>query len=307
MKNETEIYSLIESLNKERYSLLNSKEYCYGRKIANLKNALFRGKILKLFNAWHLSYKIKKLSCNRTLKDYSYGDYPNRSIKICVYTCITGGYDKLQNIYVYPENIDYIAFTDDVNIDNNGWNIRKIPDQALSLNNNADINRYMKMHPQLVGDYDYAIYVDGLVEIYSDLSNLINVVNPQYGISIHNHFERDCVYNEIKYCNLMKLGNKDGMKTLYSFLKQEGYPEHYGLLECTAIVTDIRNNYALEILESWWEEHIKWSTGRDQLTLPYILWKNNILIDDISTLGNSVKNNPKFRINGHRNYKYNLL
>ena len=307
MKNETVIYSLIESLNKERYSLINSKEYCYGRKISNLKNAFFRGKLFKLIKAWFLSYKIKKLSCNRSLNDYIYGDYPDRTIKICVYTCITGGYDKLQNIYVYPENIDYIAFTDDVNIDNNGWNIRKIPDQALSLKSNADINRYMKMHPQIVGDYDYSIYVDGLVEIYSDLSNLINVVNSKYGISIHNHFERDCVYNEIKYCNLMKLGNIDKMKSFYSFLKTEGYPEHYGLLECTVIVTNIRNNLALDILESWWEEHKNRGTGRDQLTLPYLLWKKNIHVEDISTLGNSVKNNPKFRINGHRNYKYNLL
>ena len=46
---------------------------------------------------------------------------------VCIYTCITGNYDKLQEPLVYNKDIDYICFTDDMRIKSRYWNILSMP------------------------------------------------------------------------------------------------------------------------------------------------------------------------------------
>lgn len=299
MTTDKEYCELIEKINKEYFDILSSKQYLYGRKVANIIGALKKHKIRSLLAAWIQGIKIRRTCCKRDNSNYIYGNYPNRNLRFCVYTCITGNYDNLQPIHIRPQNVDYIAFTDNPNIKPNGWIVMDLPDIVKNIKGHANRNRYLKMHPNLVGYYDYALYVDGLVEIYSDITNLVNVIDNRYGIAIHNHFSRDCVYEEVKFCNILKLGNCEKMIPMIKKYKEEGYPKHNGLLECTVILTDLKNDISISILDEWWKEHLQNETKRDQLSLPYILWKRGININHIGTLGNNVKTNPKFRINGH--------
>ena len=73
----------------------------------------------------------------------------------------------------------------------------------------------------------------------------------------------------------------------------------FGLFECTIIVTDLHNNKGIELLDKWWNEFIKSESMRDQISLPYVIWKNGYSIDDIGNLGYNLKLNPKFKCWDH--------
>lgn len=298
-----ELCDLIEELNRERIELLNSPQYTWGRRVLNVKAAVKQFKLHKLIALWVKgAINNKKIHCEHKQSDYHYGAYPDRNLKFCVYTCVTGGYDNLQPVHCHPSNVDFITFTDNMDIEANGWEVKSLPENVKAIEGNLDRNRYMKMHPAIVGDYDYAIYVDGVVEIFSDLTNMINAMNPVYGLAIHTHPDKDCTYNEVEWCKQNHRGNIDRMDGMLKDYNKEGLPKHYGLMECSVILSDLHNEKGLKILDEWWKEHVKRGTGRDQMTLPYILWRNGITVDEIGTLGNDVKSNPKFRLHAHSKY-----
>ncbi len=87
------------------------------------------------------------------------------------------------------------------------------------------------------------------------------------------------------------------MKEQVKRYKKTGFPKDYGMLECNVIVSDLKNLNAIKILNDWWMEYVKSESLRDQLALPYVLWKNNVPIEELTGLGSNVFKNPIIRIN----------
>lgn len=81
--------------------------------------------------------------------------------------------------------------------------------------------------------------------------------------------------------------------------KRMGMPEKYGLLEANVIAVDLRNRNAKAIFTMWWEELKKSGSGRDQLSLPFVLWREGFLMGDVGCLGTDVYGNDKFRVVKH--------
>jgi hypothetical protein len=52
-------------------------------------------------------------------------------------------------------------------------------------------------------------------------------------------------------------------------------------------------------MEEWWKEFIEYSK-RDQISLPYVLWKNGIKINDVNELGKDLSTNYAFQKSIHR-------
>lgn len=69
--------------------------------------------------------------------------------------------------------------------------------------------------------------------------------------------------------------------------------------EATVIVSDLKNEKSVELLELWWQEFIKSESFRDQLAWPFVLWENNLMIEDIGNLGNDIYKNPLVEIERH--------
>ena len=157
------------------------------------------------------------------------------------------------------------------------------------------------MHPhELFEDkYDYSIYVDGNILCVSDVSSFVNEINNKIGIAMHKHCCRNCIYDEAKILKIVKKGNLKKLDEQIQKYKNKRFPEKYGLLEANVIVTDLNNNYAKKIYNDWWEEFASTKSNRDQISLPYILWNNNVEIDKVGTLGNNVYDNPKIQKKDH--------
>ena len=87
-------------------------------------------------------------------------------------------------------------------------------------------------------------------------------------------------------------------KQIANYLSQ-GFPTHNGLFENSILVRDNRNVCVQALMRYWWDEYNKYQT-RDQLSLPYVIWKTKFDTNKILILGSDVEMNPRFnRLNVH--------
>ena len=285
----------IEKLNKDYLDLFYSKEHKLGYDLLH-----FNLKVIIKYLRFIISRFNKQ---NKESFFYNKGETIDNKLKGVVYTCITNNYDGLKEPLFVADNIDYIVFSEN-NLSNqeSKWLYKSLPKDLNNSNGNF-ANRYCKMNPFIFfNNYDYAIYIDGNVQIFSDISRLYGIAkNSKLGIAMHKHSCRNCIYEEAKICIREGKGNKNGILEQIRKYKTEGFPSKFGLLEATIIVIDLKNKKAKEILETWWSEFCNTNSKRDQLSLPYVIWKLGYNISDLGILGNNEYLNPMFRITPKHN------
>lgn len=293
----------LEQLNLEIIELLESQEYINGKKLGNLVHAFPRHLLkflIKHMKNRNIKNKVNKITHPLRKEDIYYADPVTEGYCGVAYTCITDGYDKPKEpLYVDP-NIDYVLFSDKQYGTDSVWDCRPIRDIEVEKSSNY-ANRFFKLHPfEFFGEYDFSIYIDGNVQLISDTSALFAVArNSKTGIAMHRHSTMNCLYDNALWCEYNHRGNIEAIKKQVKKYQDEGFPKNYGLLEATIIIVDLHNETAKKIMSDWWQEFISTEGGRDQISLPYILWRNGYSIDDIGCLGNDEYHNPKFRIFGH--------
>lgn len=277
-------------------------------KLGNAKKKLTIAKILKKFRN-HSGNK-KYFSTVQVISDSNLSEQDFEKLlcadsfgkKIAVYTCIMGGYDNLLDPYFKHSEVDFYYFSDqDYKVLD--WNRRTVPANIMELGDNVLINRYLKLHPyELFPDYDYVIYIDGNIQVTSDLFGLTAALNDEIGIAMHKHYQRKDVYLEGEALQHVKRGNLEKVKYQMDKYRKEGFPQNFGLAEATIILSDPNNSYTRKIFDEWWKEFIATQSMRDQLSFPYIIWKLGISMDSVTTLGNDLRKSSKFRkIDHHSN------
>lgn len=295
MKQNDIYYRYLEELNNENIELLNSKEYRLGKKILNIKNNNF----MEMLKEYILRKKVEKYN-GKNIKVNNNTHKISSDKKIVVYTCITGGYDDVQEPFYSNPNVDYIIYTD-LKIKTEKWKYKVIPENIKLINDNIIINRYIKfkMH-ELFSNYDYAIYIDGNVKIIGDVTKLIEKINNKSGLALHSHNCRNCAYNEAQVCVLKKKGVKNKIQDLIRKMKLEKFPTKYGLFEANVIAVDLKNENAKKIMNDWYNIFKESECYRDQIILPYVLWKNNLKFEDVGNLGENMHLNPILRKIKHK-------
>ncbi len=305
-ENEKNLLMAIEKLNTEYMNLKKSKEYSLGNNIIEIFSKIKKFQFIQLYRLLKnkiINKREKKRYVQKKYEVKGTEDYSNiDKKKIVIYTCITGDYDYVMEPLYKNKNIDYILLTNNNQLKSVNWKIQIISDELQQLyTSNVLLNRYVKMNPhKIFKGYDYSIYIDGNIRLVSDLSSYINRLNKEVGLALHMHAKRNSIYEEEKACERLRKGNIQKMREQLCKYKNEGFPCNYGLLEANLIVTDLKNENAKKILNLWWDDFITEESYRDQLSLPYILWKNNIKIDDVGVLGNNVRNNPKIQVISHK-------
>ena len=222
--------------------------------------------------------------------------------KFVVYTSIFGAYDLPQEPLFVPDNCQFFIVTDQPLPKDSVW--QKVDTSFLGEEfaqmSNTHKNRFCKMFPhKLFPKTKYSIYIDGNIKPISDFTEFINIPS-RYGLLCHAHKARTCVYDEMKACKILKKGNTAAMDDYAQTLCRAGFPTHYGMLECNMIVRDHTNPTMPQLMEAWWQEFIISKTNRDQLSLPYVLWKNHIPVAEIAKLGTNIGQNDTLRVVAHK-------
>ena len=147
-----------------------------------------------------------------------------------IYTCLTGGYDRLEQPATVAPDWDYVCFTDTDGQDG-VWQLRKIPFESPDP---VVRSRYPKILPhKALPEYKYSVYMDANLrivdaEFYRIADRLITDEIPFAQVE---HPERDCVYEELKYCYLKDKVDTRTAFRLYRKWTDEDLPRHAGLYE----------------------------------------------------------------------------
>ena len=101
-------------------------------------------------------------------------------------------------------------------------------------------------------------------------------------------------------CVLKKKGVKNKIQDLIRKMKLEKFPTKYGLFEANVIAVDLKNENAKKIMNDWYNIFKESECYRDQIILPYVLWKNNLKFEDVGNLGENMHLNPILRKIKHK-------
>lgn len=207
-------------------------------------------------------------------QDKKYTENPTKSM--VVYTAITGDYDSLKSPLFVDENLTYVCFTNNRNIKSKIWNVEYIENNQMD---DVHLARHVKLNPHLFfSEYEMSVWVDGKYQIMDDLRSYVAKYQKHSGILCFPHPERSCICDEAATCIMWTQGNKKDMIIQIGDYLKEGYPLNYGLYE-TGCMVRFHNDASVKILMNEWEKQITKYSFRDQLSFPYICWRNGFIPD----------------------------
>lgn len=210
---------------------------------------------------------------------------PQEKKKGVIYTAITGRYDSLPAKSIYNlEDYDYVCFTTVDNIMNipKPWRAVAIEplQHIIPAKDQVKIARWFKTHPHLFfRNYEVSIWIDGNIKFIQNPNKYL-ADNAYDLLLIPEHPKRDCIYDEAKACIAMKKDTKENIEKEISFLKEEQYPEHNGLVQSNIIVRNHNKKECINLMELWWNI-IQTYSKRDQLSFNYVCWKCKANINTI--------------------------
>ena len=215
--------------------------------------------------------------------------------KIVVYTAITGGKDHLKDEQKTGQS-DFICFTGK-DISSEIWNIKPSCDLFLDNNRNAKIHKVLTH--QYLGDYECSIWMDANIYLRVTPEELVRKYLKKKDIAVFRHFEgRDCIYGEADICVRKSLDNIETIHKQIARYREDNYPEHNGLFECTVILR--RHTKQIEELNNYWWSEISKHSKRDQISFNYVLSKLNIKPE---IMRGHIKDNKYFRRIPHDGHK----
>lgn len=203
--------------------------------------------------------------------------------KVVVYTANIDNYDILEDPLVTDDDIEYICFTDDKFFISSVWK----PIYVEKAENPVLLARKIKLFPHIYfPEYQISIWVDSKFTILGNMKEYVERYLKENSILCFPHFERECIYDEAVEC--IKQGKGDPIMIggqIYQYYN-EGFPKNMGLVESGCLVRKHNDNKVQELMQSWWNEIVKYSI-RDQISFPYVCWKNKFKYDicDLSING----------------------
>ena len=214
--------------------------------------------------------------------------------KICVYSCITGDYDKVNEVKK-EKGIDYYLFTNNKKIKSNSWKVIYIEDDSLS---NVVLARKIKIlgHPIINDNYDIALWMDGAVSFNTKIHDFIsNFLEKDDVFVAFKHGERNTIEDECKACVRYRKEDKSKIEKILNFYKKENYPDNNGLIESTVFIKRIKDEKVRETMNLWFDM-IKNFTKRDQLSFNYCIYKTGL---KVKWINEKVFNNDWFTWYNH--------
>lgn len=192
--------------------------------------------------------------------------------KICVYTALYGDFDKLRPPLHCPDNIEFICFTDQPRL-LDGWTVIVV--EAEFDNNNLNAKIFKILPHKYLNDFEYSLFVDANTCFTGDIDRFIQQFLYDEKFVMWQHPERSDVYREAQVIlQIMRYGEPSSIVEQVKCYAENGLPAHQGLCEASFIWRRHKDPEIIDFMEKWWSEIIN-SSKRDQLSLGYLIWKEN--------------------------------
>lgn len=217
------------------------------------------------------------------------------SEKMVVYTCLTNGYDDLSSPIYKSPNVDYIVFTDNPNLQKEGWDTRYL-ENPLDLDARR-LSRWPKILPhRFLPEYTHSIYIDANLAVLGDLSHLINEIQ-RTSLAVFEHPDgRKCLYEESDIVIQMGKDSADIVDNQMTHYAKHGFPRDYGMHECCILIRRHFDPLLMETMEIWWQE-LRQHSHRDQLSFSYARWRTGL---EVNTIEGNVRYNNLVSKRSHK-------
>lgn len=229
--------------------------------------------------------------------------------RIVVYTAVFGGYEGLIPQPRF-DGVDYICFTDSP-VRSKCWDVRVVESDLDDPTRNA--RKYKLLPHKFLPDYRISVWIDANYLVVGDIRKLVDSKLKDANIAVFDHAQtrsdpRNCVYEE--YRSIVDMGKKTGnykddpdvMSGQIERYRKEGYPPNNGLIFTAALLRRHHEPDVIRTMERWWQE-ISLGSRRDQLSLNYAVWKENL---NYSTIEGDLRNNPWFYMVAHHRKSYSM-
>ena len=232
-----------------------------------------------------------------------------RPTKVCVYTAMFAGYDRILEHIPQTVDCDFTVFTDDRS-DVPAGQLRVIiknnpGDQTSPALQNGWLRLFPFDIPEL-NDYEILIYIDANVRI-CDPSFVEQILRHHeeadaFDLMLSAHPWNVCLYQEARDSQaIAKYKNTDLERQIASY-RREGFPTDAGLYWNGFIVYNRACDQprVRQFQKRYWRELIAYNTTPDahpqgQISLPYCLWKSGLKLVTIPQLYQS----PSLEIRPH--------
>jgi hypothetical protein len=199
-----------------------------------------------------------------------------KKAKYIVYTCVFDDYDWIFPPIVKEENISYVIMTDDPGLKVSGWETRLVDTSPFRDAKTANLH-YRALSHKYFSHFDYSLYVDGNVRLIGKISEfLADFRDSGLPLGLFRHPLRCSVKEEAESCLTSgKVFEPDRLRAELAYQAKEGFPDNVGLIETTIILKNHRNHLLAEVMQLWWSHFERFGT-RDQIGLPYAIWRESI-------------------------------
>lgn len=265
----------------------------------NIRKNNFILKFIVIFYPKFIYDKFLKYNFDHS-SDFKYHQCFDCSVKgrIAVYTSIFGNYDNLKEPLYKSDICDYYVITDMDVPPTSIWKKISIDTEYFSTLDNYHKSKYCKMKPhELFKEYEYSLWVDGNVQIVADVIPLFLQLNDKT-MGCYENPAHDCIYTEAKYILYHNAANYYLLKKQINSYRLESFPSNFGMKEFSIIARKHSDKKLQDLMDKWWLE-VNHFTMRDQISFPYILWKNGESIDFIQSLGDHWRDSPRFNYISH--------
>jgi len=218
-------------------------------------------------------------------------------MKIIVYTALFGGSDRLWSAPpVSTSGVKYVVFTEKPRREVGLWTYSFSLERPTVLGGTEDVSptscsweqrivkapqgnrktaRYYKvMAHKVLREADISIWVDANVRLLVSPAEVVSRWASRRDLVVFKHPVRGCLFDEVEACVRLGKGNKARILAQAKTYKKAKMPRRWGLASTRCLVRKHTSRIA-KLNEAWWKEICKYSL-RDQISLPFVCWRDGV-------------------------------
>ena len=190
-----------------------------------------------------------------------------------IYTCVTGRYDRvLMDAAAHTQR--FVCFTDTPRaLTAPGWELRPLV-SPNSVQGGRAVNRWHKLFPhRLFPDARHSIYVDGNVRLSGDPVILVEALaRAGAAMGAFSHPSGHTLAREVAECRRHRFTRADlaAVDRQIATYRRAGIDFDAQIPTNNVLVRDHAAPGLAEAMDLWWQQ-LQRFTGRDQVSLPFVL------------------------------------
>jgi len=219
--------------------------------------------------------------------------------RLVVYTALFGNYDDL---FIpsreQAQGCDFVVFTDQPNLPA-PW---RRGDVSYTSPSSSKQNRFYKLLPhRLFPDHEWSLYLDANIDLQMNPVEFFGRhrdLGPDF--FVFRHPKRTSIVQELAACIEAKKEDGGRMVRQVAHYLDGGFQQAFPLTENNVLLRRHNDPLLAELGEAWWEE-VRSRSGRDQLSLSYVVERGNYRKIALFEEGRvTARNCPGFRLRAHR-------